>query len=401
LEAVKKMTVLLDKINEDQHHYNNINSPEVTSKNNTNNGYTSTSSSCSSSSSNNHKIKNNNNNVIFQNKNSNNINTNNHNNSNNKRNSVDSTIILPQPDITKTTTITPGTDRDNENHDAKVKLREKSKENLHAPLQHRRSLSENIIQFPPHTTPSDKARCHMLNRTNSKLLIGDDIVGDEDPTCAASNVVTLRKVAETMFLKDPQSRNVKKSKNSKPTNPFTALAQLRGVKKILGANPSTYTAGVGDLFSSCFEMSTPFLKELSKQNRRDNGEIQPKSLPNSPGSLRKDYTNNKIDEKTDLLKDVTQTAVTTAMNSTLNGAVAYECACEEWQHRNNYRQPQFCGTIRKYKANFNDLSSHPLYKNGNLETDETMLQHLQQEDDATLGEVQPISKLSKLNYLFF
>lgn len=36
-------------------------------------------------------------------------------------------------------------------------------------LQHRRSLSENIIPFPPHTTPSDKARCHLINRRNSHL----------------------------------------------------------------------------------------------------------------------------------------------------------------------------------------------------------------------------------------
>lgn len=36
-------------------------------------------------------------------------------------------------------------------------------------LQHRRSLSENIIPFPPHTTPSDKARCHLINRRNSQL----------------------------------------------------------------------------------------------------------------------------------------------------------------------------------------------------------------------------------------
>lgn len=36
-------------------------------------------------------------------------------------------------------------------------------------LLHRRSLSENIIPFPPHTTPSDKARCHLINRRNSQL----------------------------------------------------------------------------------------------------------------------------------------------------------------------------------------------------------------------------------------
>lgn len=34
---------------------------------------------------------------------------------------------------------------------------------------HRRSLSENVIPFPPHTTPSDKARCHLINRRNSHL----------------------------------------------------------------------------------------------------------------------------------------------------------------------------------------------------------------------------------------
>ena len=44
------------------------------------------------------------------------------------------------------------------------------------------------------------------------------------------------------------------------------LAQLRGVKKILGANATTYTPGAGDLFSSCFEISSPFLKNLKELN---------------------------------------------------------------------------------------------------------------------------------------
>jgi hypothetical protein len=438
-EAVEKLAVLLDKINNDlKHAHANpiISTTTTTSTTSTTNNktnpcvYISSNSSSNNSNknnnnnnnNNNNKINNNNNNVIFQNKNStsNNISSSNNSSSNNKRNSIDSTMMIPQSDTTKlltnvnatattttgctitttTTTSSPkaalGTDRDNENHDAKVKLREKSKENLHAPLQHRRSLSENIIQFPLHTTPSDKARCHMLNRTNSKSQMTDDTIGDDETTTTVSNLVALRKVAETMVLKDPQSRNVKKSKSSKPTNPFTALAQLRGVKKILGANPSTYTAGVGDLFSSCFEMSTPFLKELSKQNRRENGEIQPKSLPSSPSSLRKDYNPcvKPIDEKTDLLKDVTVAVPVTVANG--------ECGCEEWQHRGNFRQPQFCGTLRKYKANFNDLSSHPLYNNGKLETDETVLQPhtVGDEGEVTLGDAQSNSKISKLIEFF-
>lgn len=204
---------------------------------------------------------------------------------------------------------------------------------LHLPLQHRRSLSENVITFPPHTTPSDKARCHQLNRSSSRCT---EVIIDEN--IATYSNLTLRKVAETMFLKDPQYKPRPKE-DSKP-NPFAALAQLRGVKKILGANPTTYTPGVGDLFSSCFEMSSPFLTELSHFNNKkltdklSNADQQPKSLPNSPASVRKDFKVEPMVAKN----------------------LSYEDKC-------------CAGISKSYKANFNELSSHPLYKNGKSETD--------------------------------
>lgn len=144
--------------------------------------------------------------------------------------------------------------------------------------------------------------------------------------------MTLRKVAETMFLKDPQYKPRPKE-DSKP-NPFAALAQLRGVKKILGANATTYTPGAGDLFSSCFEISSPFLKNLKEMNCQRNQLScthmhQPKSLPSSPLSSRKDYN---IDH--------------------LTGCV-YE----------NVHDSK-CG-----KKCFDKLQNHPLYQSGKHETD--------------------------------
>ncbi|SPP87654.1 uncharacterized protein LOC117589962 isoform X2 [Drosophila guanche] len=196
-------------------------------------------------------------------------------------------------------------------------------------LLHRRSLSENIIHFPMHTSPSDKARCHQMQRQRSsthsptpprQLPVGiataavllPVVVVPEPPPLPppVSAVLTLRKVGETMCLKDPQYKpeTNKDSSGTKP-NPFEALAQLRGVKKILGANPKTYAAGVGDLFSSCFEMLAPFFKELAAMQSKaaaqgtataDGSEVaapkadatpatpsEPKSLPSSPQMTRK------------------------------------------------------------------------------------------------------------------
>lgn len=199
---------------------------------------------------------------------------------------------------------------------------------LNATLLHRRSLSEHVITSPPHTVPADKARCHILNRTNSKLQ--EEAIIEMIPTY--SNI-TLRKVAETMFLKDPQYKPRPKE-DSKP-NPFAALAQLRGVKKILGANATTYTPGAGDLFSSCFEISSPFLKNLKELNCQRNKlscvhTQQPKSLPSSPLTSRKDFT---IEHLTGVVYE--------------NGHDANKCS----------------------KKCFDKLQNHPLYQSAKNETD--------------------------------
>lgn len=226
----------------------------------------------------------------------------------NKRNSVDSTQSY-QPPIGKilNQSISESPQRSDES----------------SLLLHRRSLSECVVTSPP---PADKARCHILNRTNSKLQ--EEAISELIPTY--SNM-TLRKVAETMFLKDPQYKPRPKE-DSKP-NPFAALAQLRGVKKILGANATTYTPGAGDLFSSCFEISSPFLKNLNEVNCKRNQlscehTHQPKSLPSSPLSSRKNFTIER-----------------------LTGTV-YENAQEK------------CG-----KKCFDQLQNHPLYQSAKHETE--------------------------------
>lgn len=169
-------------------------------------------------------------------------------------------------------------------------------------LQHRRSLSENIIPFPPHTTPSDKARCHLINRKHSQLIASTDALDESNMQAASSSSIetgadysmgifcntTLRKVAETMFLKDPQYKPHMNSQTYGRSNPFTTLTQLKGVKKIIGASPSTYTAGTCDLFSSCFEICvTKDTAIFPQRNVVTAGGItkplpQAKSLPSSP-----------------------------------------------------------------------------------------------------------------------
>jgi hypothetical protein len=250
------------------------------------------------------------------------------NNAYNKRNSVDSTLgnyPLPIGKIYNQSI-------------SESPAKNKDEIDLHASLAHRRSLSENVITSPPHTVPADKARCHILNRTNSKLQ--EEIVFEMIPTYSD---MTLRKVAETMFLKDPQYKPRPKEE-TKP-NPFAALAQLRGVKKILGANATTYTPGAGDLFSSCFEISSPFLKNLKELNCQRNQlscahTQQPKSLPNSPLSSRKDFSIEQLTES------------------------AYE----------NVFDAAKCG-----KKCFDKLQNHPLYQSGKHETDT----NAKSTDDAT------------------
>lgn len=132
---------------------------------------------------------------------------------------------------------------------------------LYCSVIHRRSLSEDVgsLVFSPHTAPSDKARCHMLQRQQS----------------STSDILTAKKIGEIMCQEDPHYK-------PRTTNPFATLTQFRGVKKILGGSPNSYTTGVGDLFSSCFEMPSPFFDETDKQS--------PKSVPGSPTASRKNST---------------------------------------------------------------------------------------------------------------
>lgn len=197
-------------------------------------------------------------------------------------------------------------------------------------LNHRRSLSEHVIMS---SMPADKARCHLLNRTNSKLHQEQPASPPSSPTIPTYSNVTLRKVAETMFLKDPQYKP--RPKEDSKLNPFAALTQLRGVKKILGANASNLSPGPGDLFSSCFEiMSSPFLKSLKELNSQQQGNDQlvpcnsqqPKSLPSSPVSCRRND-----------FSDFTLTV------PTLDSAAHKKC--------------------------FDKLQNHPLYKSGKHETE--------------------------------
>lgn len=164
-------------------------------------------------------------------------------------------------------------------------------------LQHRRSLSENIIPFPPHTTPSDKARCHLINRKSSQLIASSNALDESRLASSGSEMsvdhsmgifcnTTLRKVAETMFLKDPQYKPHMNSQTYGRSNPFTTLTQLKGVKKIIGASPSTYTAGTCDLFSSCFEICVTKDAIFPQRSAAPGGKSKPipqaKSLPSSP-----------------------------------------------------------------------------------------------------------------------
>lgn len=250
-------------------------------------------------------------------------------------------------------------------------------------LNHRRSMSENVIMFPPHTTPSDKARCHMLNRTNTtnKSISEEPHSGSVSPTDSSAEYpphlpanVSLRKVAETMFLKDPQYKPRLGDAPASKSNPFTTLAQLRGVKKILGANPSTYTAGVGDLFSSCFEMSSPFLRELSIfQKALSKGGAAaadglPKSLPTSPTAVRRDFGVKNGD-------DATMKTIVAAKNVLVEGFVKINgvteldssdevsvAAQEETVESSRSASNVGVAAGKKFKAN--SLYSHPLFKSG-------------------------------------
>lgn len=252
--------------------------------------------------------------------------------------------------------------------------------------QHRRSLSENIIHFPLHTTPSDKARCHQMQRQRSSThsptpppvgglgsttTITAEILPNRD---SPPPVLTLRKVAETMCLKDPQYKPIRTDNNGVKSNPFTALAHLKGVKKILGANPKIYAAGGGDLFSSCFEICAPFFKELVALQQKaiigEDGKTvltspnEPKSLPTSPQLTRK---LSAIEMKLSPTLVLPRSAIADEDDDCVDESDAEHdadgggnCADAESSSDDSAERPTPAPVARKYRAN--SLYAHPLFR---------------------------------------
>ncbi|XP_073814855.1 serine/threonine kinase [Musca autumnalis] len=273
--------------------------------------------------------------------------------------------------------------------------------------QHRRSLSENIIHFPLHTTPSDKARCHQMNRQRSSTHspTPPPFGGSSSATAVSAAhaqarespppVLTLRKVAETMCLKDALYKPIRADHNGVKSNPFTALAQLRRVKKVLGANPKTYAAGVGDLFSSCFEMCAPFFKEVAAlQQKPANGvnddaagggkttnagaaatsPNEPKSLPTSPQLSRK-YSAIELKLSPTLplplccTNEVDDDDCVDDSDAEQDADGGGNCADAESSSDDSAERPAPNPVARKYRAN--SLFTHPLFRgNGSSKTTE-------------------------------
>lgn len=176
--------------------------------------------------------------------------------------------------------------------------------NLTSKPHHRRSLTE--LEWGIHTPPSDKARRHQLRsrprHASASALPAVAITVPRPPPA-------LRKIAEIMLLKDPHQKTARQRSQAN-VNPFTALAQFRGVKKILEGAPGSYGAKLGDLFSSCFELPSPFTRHgtrgsdaCSRLDETDNDDpfsgSTPKgcsSLPSSPGLSRRNSFDRYIDE---------------------------------------------------------------------------------------------------------
>ncbi|XP_037896914.1 uncharacterized protein LOC119642028 [Glossina fuscipes] len=286
---------------------------------------------------------------------------------------------------------------------------------------HRRSLSENIIHFPLHTTPSDKARCHQMQRQRSSTHspTPPPINGSSSATLVRAIPVqvcesptpglTLRKVAETMCLKDAQYKPMRTDQNGVKTNPFTALAQLRRVKKVLGANPKTYAAGVGDLFSSCFEMCAPFFKEMAAlqkitsaadENKLLGGlgaaatiiahsPIEPKSLPTSPQLTRKfSAADLKLSPSLQIgrrptAEDEDDCVEDSDIEQDADGGG--NCADAESSSDDSAERPAPAPATRKYRAN--SLFTHPLFRGSNtVKNDEQTITTLNAIGAAVTGE---------------
>lgn len=179
---------------------------------------------------------------------------------------------------------------------------------------HRRSLSSETVSELvswPNAAPSDKARCHMLQRTLAPTRTHTSSLQP------LSNYLVLVKIAEIMQLKDQhyKPRNTPKLGDETSSNPFTTLAQFRGVKKILDGSPNSCTIGANNLFSSCFELPSPFFatnhnsdskvpnmgKNMETINKKqpcgsDIGNLKSNSLPSSP-ILSRQNSYEHIDSK--------------------------------------------------------------------------------------------------------
>ncbi|KAF4518228.1 hypothetical protein B566_EDAN006909 [Ephemera danica] len=120
-------------------------------------------------------------------------------------------------------------------------------------LSHRRSLSEEV-QIP-FMAPSDKARCHPMS--------------PRAPASPPPELPSLVSVGESMVRRDPHYKPRQQAQN-----PFTALAQFRGARKLLGGD-----WGEGDSFSSCFELPSPYFSAHTEDKSL--------SLPSSPTAMRR------------------------------------------------------------------------------------------------------------------
>ena len=135
----------------------------------------------------------------------------------NKRNSMDSTLNNSQVPINRV--LNQSISESPQKYQQLQQSQELSSSS--SSLAHRRSLSEHVIMS---SMPADKARCHILNRANSKLHQEQPTSPPTSPTIPIYSNVTLRKVAETMFLKDPQYKP--RPKEDSKLNPFAALTQV-------------------------------------------------------------------------------------------------------------------------------------------------------------------------------
>lgn len=189
--------------------------------------------------------------------------------------------------------------------------------------------SANNIFFFVHKnhTHTDTIDDQTTSPSQSPIEISSDTDnGVEYPIGIFCNT-TLRKVAETMFLKDPQYKPHMNSQTYGKSNPFTTLTQLKGVKKIIGANPSTYTAGVCDLFSSCFEIRvTKDTATGAFPQRTTNGKTgktvqQAKSLPSSPK-----ITQRKLSKIDKFVLQQTSSKINNSSNNNSNNEIINDIA---------------------------------------------------------------------------